>query len=262
MDGRRRGQRFLDTILGDPEEVSLSNRVLNAATFCSTLISGGIFLTTFSLGVPTAAVLLTLSAFAVNVSLYGLARRSWHPALLVWVFLFLNSAAVGFDWVFVGGMSGLGLSILVVLFGLLPLLLPRKAVPFGFLWILLTYAVLYVLSLLPGVELPQPSPDPVWVADRLFDSLFLALGLAMMTGLVMASHQRQEKEIRALREIIPICAYCRKIRNDEGYFEVLEEYFTRSSGADFSHTYCPDCLEAHFPDQAAKLGEGGGQGSR
>ena len=49
-------------------------------------------------------------------------------------------------------------------------------------------------------------------------------------------------EVKTLRGIIPICSVCRKIRNDEGYYESVEQYLKRHSGADFSHTLCPDCL--------------------
>jgi hypothetical protein len=54
-------------------------------------------------------------------------------------------------------------------------------------------------------------------------------------------------EVKVLRGIIPICAFCKKIRNDEGYYEAVEAYVKRHSEADFSHTYCPDCIKKHYP---------------
>jgi ABC-type transport system involved in cytochrome bd biosynthesis fused ATPase/permease subunit len=55
-------------------------------------------------------------------------------------------------------------------------------------------------------------------------------------------------EVKTLRGIIPICSYCRKIRNDEGYYEVVEKYIMEHSEAVFSHTYCPECFAEHYPD--------------
>ena len=53
--------------------------------------------------------------------------------------------------------------------------------------------------------------------------------------------------IKTLNGLLPICAWCRKIRDDEGYWRDLEVYVTAHSGAEFSHGICPDCLKGHFP---------------
>ncbi len=49
-------------------------------------------------------------------------------------------------------------------------------------------------------------------------------------------------EIRTLEGILPICAACKKIRDDKGYWNQLENYISEHSGARFSHGLCPDCL--------------------
>jgi two-component system cell cycle response regulator len=59
--------------------------------------------------------------------------------------------------------------------------------------------------------------------------------------------------IKTLKGIIPICANCKKIRDDQGYWNRLEEYISRHSDADFSHGICPDCAHdlypEHFPER-------------
>jgi len=50
-------------------------------------------------------------------------------------------------------------------------------------------------------------------------------------------------ELQTLREIIPICMKCKKIRNDDGFWERLETYMHEHTGANFSHGLCPDCYE-------------------
>lgn len=51
------------------------------------------------------------------------------------------------------------------------------------------------------------------------------------------------KKIKTLRGLIPICASCKKIRSDKGYWQQLEEYLTEHSEADFTHGFCPECLK-------------------
>src|SRR5512139_3063993 len=62
--------------------------------------------------------------------------------------------------------------------------------------------------------------------------------------------QRRTKEleealtkIKTLRGLIPICATCKKIRSDQGYWQQLEDYLTEHSEADFTHGICPECLK-------------------
>ncbi|MBN1553857.1 MAG: GAF domain-containing protein [Phycisphaerae bacterium] len=51
--------------------------------------------------------------------------------------------------------------------------------------------------------------------------------------------------VKTLRGIIPICAKCKKIRNDEGYWQRVEEYIHEHADVDFSHGLCPDCLKEY-----------------
>ena len=54
--------------------------------------------------------------------------------------------------------------------------------------------------------------------------------------------------VRALRGLIPICAACKKIRDDKGYWNQLEKYIQMNSDAEFSHSLCPDCIRLLYPD--------------
>jgi hypothetical protein len=55
-------------------------------------------------------------------------------------------------------------------------------------------------------------------------------------------------EVRTLSGMLPICSYCKKIRDDKGYWNQLESYLRDHSEAEFSHGICPDCLKENFPD--------------
>ena len=60
-------------------------------------------------------------------------------------------------------------------------------------------------------------------------------------------------KIRTLSGLLPMCAGCKKIRNDAGYWAEVEEYISTRSEATFSHGLCPDCLEKHMPEYAEIL---------
>ncbi len=54
--------------------------------------------------------------------------------------------------------------------------------------------------------------------------------------------------IKTLQGIIPICSFCKKIRDDQGYWSQVEAYLSRHSDAQFSHGFCPDCMSRHYPE--------------
>jgi PAS domain S-box-containing protein len=56
-----------------------------------------------------------------------------------------------------------------------------------------------------------------------------------------ALKKAQEAEIKQLRGFLPICSYCKKIRNDRNYWEQIESYISNHSNALFSHSICPEC---------------------
>lgn len=54
--------------------------------------------------------------------------------------------------------------------------------------------------------------------------------------------RRAREEIQELRNLVPVCAWCRKIRNDEGGWETIEQYIQEHGGSKVSHGICPDCI--------------------
>lgn len=59
--------------------------------------------------------------------------------------------------------------------------------------------------------------------------------------------QEAMEKIRVLRGLLPICAWCKNIRNDQGYWEEISAYLSRHTEAELSHSICPTCTEKHFP---------------
>ena len=61
-------------------------------------------------------------------------------------------------------------------------------------------------------------------------------------------------EVRQLESFLPICGYCKKVRDDQNYWQQIEEYINTRTGTNFSHGVCPDCIEKVLRPQLAKLG--------
>ncbi len=70
------------------------------------------------------------------------------------------------------------------------------------------------------------------------------------------SLQAALNEVKRLRGILPTCAYCKNIRDEQGAWHQLEYYIQNHSEAKFSHGICPDCAREHFPGMAAAAGGG------
>jgi PAS domain S-box-containing protein len=70
---------------------------------------------------------------------------------------------------------------------------------------------------------------------------------------MIAALQSALADVKTLSGIIPICANCKKVRDDKGYWEQVESYVSHHSNAQFSHGVCPDCVEKLYPEQVERL---------
>jgi len=69
----------------------------------------------------------------------------------------------------------------------------------------------------------------------------------------VARLEKALEEVKTLRGILPICSFCKKIRDDKGYWNQVEVYIEARSDADFSHSICPDCLKEHYPNEFERM---------
>ncbi|MBU4262512.1 MAG: cache domain-containing protein [Proteobacteria bacterium] len=65
---------------------------------------------------------------------------------------------------------------------------------------------------------------------------------------LIAQLQAALEDIKTLQGIVPICAFCKQIRDDSGYWNQLEKYVSEHSHAEFSHAICPKCMAERYPD--------------
>jgi PAS domain S-box-containing protein len=61
--------------------------------------------------------------------------------------------------------------------------------------------------------------------------------------------RQKEREIRELRALLPICARCKSVRDDKGYWRRVEVYLERLSGTPISHGICPECSHILYPEE-------------
>lgn len=92
---------------------------------------------------------------------------------------------------------------------------------------------------------PMQSSWPIAVADALVD-VFILTGTVVLIDRFI----RQEQQLRVLQGLLPICSFCKKIRDEAGEWRQLESYIGARSSARFSHTFCPDCGRRHYPGLA------------
>lgn len=75
----------------------------------------------------------------------------------------------------------------------------------------------------------------------------LEQGIVEREGLIR-DLQEANSRIKTLSGIVPICMYCKGIRDDQGYWNQLEKFISEHSEAQFSHGVCPKCMKEHHPD--------------
>ena len=88
-----------------------------------------------------------------------------------------------------------------------------------------------------------------YLATAFGDLAAVALDNSRMLG----NLKKALKEVKTLKGFIPICSHCRKVRNDDGFWEQVENYIRMHSEAEFSHGICPDCLKDHYPEYADEV---------
>lgn len=67
--------------------------------------------------------------------------------------------------------------------------------------------------------------------------------------------EKAQAIIKTLKGLLPICSYCKKIRDDEGYWNTLEEYISTRSEAEFTHSICKECFTKEYSEYSNKLGD-------
>jgi hypothetical protein len=109
------------------------------------------------------------------------------------------------------------------------------------------HALRVVLALVFAEQGWTRAASALQVAGDLEVSFFM---VALFVGLLVAHlrmrHEelmRAQVEVQTLHGLLPICAWCKKVRDDDGYWEQVEDYFSKHSRLKFTHGVCVDCMD-------------------
>ena len=97
------------------------------------------------------------------------------------------------------------------------------------------------------------------LVSSVFSILFIGFGIGLFVKVTdpllvklqetVWSLEKALNEVKTLRGIVPICSFCKKIRDDKGYWNQVEVYIRERLDAKFSHGICPECIKEHYPDE-------------
>ena len=171
----------------------------------------------------------------------------------------LYTGAIGVNNILIGGVTGMSVALSVLFVFGLAVATPLYAVFIIIPMLVLIISDLTVMTLTNGfAAIPFGETAPFFY--------MIALGL----GIPLAAHQQRVRyqafkaiseqsrlneelssalsKVKILGGMLPICANCKKIRDDQGYYQQIEHYITEHSEAEFTHGICPDCAKELYPD--------------
>jgi hypothetical protein len=108
------------------------------------------------------------------------------------------------------------------------------------------------LSLAVGLPLIRLALWPMWTPPWMFLEAVTNVAIRAVVFLSFSFAvdlaARRTREVRTLRGLLPICMFCKKIRNSQSEWEILEKYIIEHSQASFTHGICPECAKEHFQE--------------
>ncbi len=254
-----------ELLIGNFRTTPLEGRIFNAIVLLIFLISLATTIIHVILG-QLSEVCATSVGMALSGALYVYLRKSkkQEPLLLPACIAFLWLLSL--DWAFdPAGSYGSDSYFYMLIGSIMPLALrPRHKTGFVAVTVVAVGGILFKESLYP----PIVTLDVVSRHHHMLDiAIAMALCLSAIFAtvrLVIREHIRDKyrlaaalDEIKVLRGLLPICAKCKKIRDRQGYWNLIEEYMANHSEAEFSECLCPDCLKRTLTDSRAESGDKG-----
>jgi hypothetical protein len=264
-------QNTLATIIfGDPEHHTLENRIFNAvvmmgafAGFCATLLN-------LYSGNPIRELIITFTATAVPIGCYIASRfflaDKYLRAPLVMIFIGILCIA----WITNQGSNGSTLAYFFILFVVMKIILSppydKYLLAVSFIAIL---GLLLLEHLRPELIIPYINASHMFL-DKVMSLLICLVVITTLVHLILREYKNERErsewlyrqtladrdelvkaftEIRILQGILPICCFCKKIRDESDQWCTMENYISSHSEAQFSHSFCPDCGKMNYPEQ-------------
>jgi hypothetical protein len=245
---------------GDFTNKSMEMRLFHSISLLAAVLSLFVIIPTNIYQHLPLAENIAIFLFGIGCSiLYGLAGKGTPCYTILYVMIITVLNAV---WFFNGASAG---SVIFYFFGAIiyAMVFFRARKRSLLLWLLIVDGLLLLISesYLPGLVVHFKSHN-----DRILDLTAgfatCAAGCILMMRAVLSEYDQEKTrlknlnteldkrilEIKTLQGILPICAWCKKVLDDEGLWKQLELYITEHSGAEFSHGMCPECRDAFMKE--------------
>ena len=252
--GSARNRWWRTHVVPDPT-LPLESRLFQVIAFIAATGTLGLLLpTNLPQNLPVALNVLVALFGLIALWVWRESRQGRERRAVLWTTLVV---ALNASWYFNAGSQG---SVVLYFFHalILPVVIARGRVRLLVIGGVLANVVgLYVVDYLhPGWVIPYQS-----AFDRVLDNItgYVVCAVALVAilwsvleayvaeraRLVDANAKLQQSldEVRTLRGLLPICSWCRKVRDDEGLWTQIEEYVSQHTDASFTHGMCPECYE-------------------
>ncbi len=122
--------------------------------------------------------------------------------------------------------------------------------PFWMTWWFRSLVVLSCLAILVlgyWRKIKHFKQEQIWLRDQVEQRTHEIMEKNKELENTIREREEAMKKIKTLSGLIPICAKCKKVRTDEGFWNQIEDYIAEHSNADFTHSICPDCVKNLYP---------------
>jgi hypothetical protein len=106
-------------------------------------------------------------------------------------------------------------------------------------------SILHQYTIGTGYSKYSSTLEEAW---RMSVSTLSNLLIKTCTNLIESIELGPDIEVKQLSGLLPICSYCKKIRDDKGYWNQIESYIHEHSAVKFSHGICQECAKIHYPE--------------
>jgi hypothetical protein len=87
-----------------------------------------------------------------------------------------------------------------------------------------------------------------WTSLISLTNTVIRIGVLSLVAVFVFRYRAAERRIQTLQGLLPICMFCKKIRDENDHWQPLESYIAGRSEASFSHGLCPECGRKHYPE--------------
>jgi len=269
LSNNRKKGTFTTKIFGDPDYHTLENRVFNVILvmiaftgICATMLN------LFS-GNPVRETIITLVSTAVPTGFY-IASRCFHADRylkipLTIIFLIILCIA----WFTNQGSNGSTMTYFFILVVAVKICVPS---PHDKLMLTISFIIVITLLLMehfmPGLIIPYLTESHMFL-DKVMCTMICLISITILIHLILKEYQKEKSrseelydqtlkdkealiqaltENKILKGILPVCSFCKKIRDENNEWQTMEKYVSSHSDAQFSHSFCPDCIKKHYSE--------------